>query len=75
MVSPEERDCYFYTKSIRALSKLSFYLWLVMNQSQTNTCMRWPLPPGIRPGTKAVIIMEGRRKIVNPSLMDKLMVI
>ena len=24
MVSPEERDCYFYTKSIRALSKLSF---------------------------------------------------
>ena len=24
MVSPEERDCYFYTKSIRALSELSF---------------------------------------------------
>ena len=24
MVSPEERDCYFYTKSTRALSKLSF---------------------------------------------------
>ena len=24
MVSPEERDCYFYTKIIRALSKLSF---------------------------------------------------
>ena len=24
VVSPEERDCYFYSKSIRALSKLSF---------------------------------------------------
>ena len=24
MVSPEEGDCYFYTKSITALSKLSF---------------------------------------------------